>query len=140
MTPQEIFDTINSPKSSGKEFYTLEKFLDDNKWDEAILYIQNIFNCDENVARETLSVYKEQAYDVVKKAIADAVASLSPEQIAHNNAVAREWQNKPKCPTCSSTNVQKISSFSKAGSVAVFGIFSQKVRHQFRCNNCGYEW
>ena len=28
----------------------------------------------------------------------------------------------------------------KAASVGLFGIFSQKVRHQFKCNSCGYEW
>ena len=26
----------------------------------------------------------------------------------------------------------------KAASVGLFGIFSQKVRHQFHCNSCGY--
>ena len=35
---------------------------------------------------------------------------------------------------------KKISDLSKAGSVAMLGIFSQKVKHQFKCNNCGYEW
>ena len=45
-----------------------------------------------------------------------------------------------RCPTCSSTNVHKISEISKAGSVLAFGIFSQKVKRQFHCDNCGYEW
>lgn len=44
------------------------------------------------------------------------------------------------CPTCGSTNTKKISGLSKAASVGVFGIFSQKVKHQFHCNSCGYEW
>lgn len=46
----------------------------------------------------------------------------------------------PKCPTCGSLNTQKITAFSKAASVGLFGIFSQKVKHQFHCNSCGYEW
>lgn len=45
-----------------------------------------------------------------------------------------------KCPTCGSTNTKKISGLSKAASVGLFGIFSQKVKHQFHCNSCGYEW
>lgn len=45
-----------------------------------------------------------------------------------------------KCPTCGSTNTRKISGLSKAASVGLFGIFSQKVKHQFHCNSCGYEW
>ena len=51
-----------------------------------------------------------------------------------------EQANVPKCPTCSSTNIKMVSGTSKAVSVAMFGIFSQKVKHQFKCNNCGYEW
>ena len=46
----------------------------------------------------------------------------------------------PKCPTCGSTNIQKISASSKAGSVFLFGLMSQKVKHQWHCNNCKYEW
>ena len=52
----------------------------------------------------------------------------------------KEQSNVPKCPTCQSTNIKKISGLSKAGSVAMFGIFSQKVKKQMHCNNCGYEW
>ena len=48
--------------------------------------------------------------------------------------------NKPHCPTCNSTNIKKISGLSKAGSVVMFGIFSQKIKKQMHCNNCGYEW
>ena len=49
-------------------------------------------------------------------------------------------RKKVKCPTCGSTNTKKISGLSKAASVGLFGIFSQKVKHQFHCNSCGYEW
>ena len=44
------------------------------------------------------------------------------------------------CPTCGSTNTEKISALSKGVSVGLFGIFSQKVKHQFSCKTCGYEW
>ena len=33
-----------------------------------------------------------------------------------------------------------VSALSKGVSVGLFGIFSQKVKHQFRCKTCGYEW
>lgn len=35
----------------------------------------------------------------------------------------------PRCPTCQSTDIKKISGLSKAGSVALWGIFSQKVKN-----------
>ena len=95
MTPQEIVDTINNPQiSDDTVFYALKGYLDKNELDTALLYIQNNFNCSQDVAKETLGLFKEQIYDKIKKAMADAVASLTPEQIAHNNAVARELLNK----------------------------------------------
>ena len=42
-----------------------------------------------------------------------------------------------KCLYCQSTNTKKISNVSKAGSVAVFGVFAAgKVSKQWHCNNC----
>lgn len=49
-------------------------------------------------------------------------------------------QNVPKCPTCQSTDIKKISTASKAGSVFMWGLLSQKVKKQWHCNNCGSEW
>lgn len=45
--------------------------------------------------------------------------------------------NIPKCPICQSTNIEKISVVSKAGSVAMFGIYAVgKVSKEWHCNNC----
>ncbi len=49
-------------------------------------------------------------------------------------------QNKPKCPTCSSTNIEKISSFDKTAGAVLFGLFSKTAKSQFKCRNCGYKW
>ena len=48
--------------------------------------------------------------------------------------------NAPKCPTCQSTNISKISTTSKVAGAAMFGLFSKTARSQFKCNNCGYKW
>ena len=48
--------------------------------------------------------------------------------------------NVPKCPTCSSTNIQKIGGLERGASIAVFGLFSKKINKSFKCNNCGYTW
>lgn len=56
----------------------------------------------------------------------------------------KEYLNKqanvPKCPTCSSTNLRRISFASKAANTYLFGIFGTKRDKTFHCNNCGYEW
>lgn len=45
------------------------------------------------------------------------------------------------CPYCQSTNTSKISNMSKAGSVALFGVFAMgKVSKQWKCNNCKSEF
>lgn len=47
----------------------------------------------------------------------------------------------PKCPTCGSTQVEKISLKSKIGSAALVGVFALgKISKTFKCNDCGYRW
>lgn len=45
-----------------------------------------------------------------------------------------------KCPYCNSTNTKKLSVTSKAGSVAMFGLMSNKVGKQWHCNSCGSDF
>lgn len=48
--------------------------------------------------------------------------------------------NTPKCPTCGSTNIEKISLGKKAVGGALFGLFSSNVRKSMHCKSCGYKW
>ena len=61
-------------------------------------------------------------------------------RIAQANAQAQELLNKPKCPTCGSTNIKKIGGIERGASIAAFGIFRKKINKTFKCNNCGYTW
>lgn len=45
-----------------------------------------------------------------------------------------------KCPTCQSTNVQKIGTGERVVSVATMGVFSKKINKSFKCKSCGYTW
>lgn len=62
----------------------------------------------------------------------------------HNNELLEndkvKQANVPKCPTCQSTNLKKITVTSKAMNTAIFGLFGTKRHKTFHCNNCGYEW
>ncbi len=77
--------------------------------------------------------YKEIKYPNNKNNI---IYTSRQAKIAQANAQAQDWLNKVHCPYCNSTNCKKISGVSKATSVAMFGIFSQKVKKQWHCNNC----
>ena len=59
--------------------------------------------------------------------------------LLENMAVIIKYINI-ECPYCHSMNTKKISNIAKAGSVAMFGIFSQKVKHQWHCNSCGSDF
>lgn len=49
----------------------------------------------------------------------------------------QEESNQIRCPYCKSTNIKKITGLSKAGSVALWGIFAAgKVSKNYHCNNC----
>lgn len=139
MTVQEMVDSLNS--GSSEKFFIccqLEEMIDNNNIEETIDYLQKHFNCDRETANQTFIEFKKQIYDEFKKI--ENENPLSPEQIAYNNAVAKELLNKPKCPTCSSTNLREISITSKIFDTAMYGIFGTKRNKTFHCNNCGYEW
>ena len=49
-------------------------------------------------------------------------------------------KNIPKCPTCSSTNIRKISTTRKVAGAIGFGLLSKTAKSQFECKDCGYKW
>ena len=84
------------------------------------------------------------------KSFLEAMSNLYDTDIIEYNsklaqfksAIEQEKQNSniPKCPTCGSTKLSKVSAMSKTGSVIMWGLFSQKVKKTWHCSNCGYEW
>ena len=79
-------------------------------------------------------LFEHRDQDMFNKRMSDKA------KMAHGKAILEEKSRVPKCPTCQSTNIRKISVLSKAGSVAIWGIFSQKVKKQWHCNNCGSDF
>lgn len=101
--------------------------------------VMEYYNCNSAIAQEVVD------YIFNNKSLPNL--NLTPQQIELEkaksivaNAKAREWLNQVHCPYCNSTNCKKISGISKATSVAIFGLFSQKVKKQWHCNNCGSDF
>ncbi|MDE6208455.1 MAG: hypothetical protein K2M73_02140 [Lachnospiraceae bacterium] len=46
----------------------------------------------------------------------------------------------PHCPHCNSTDIKSISGLSRGASIAMWGIFSNKINKSFECKSCGYTW
>lgn len=48
--------------------------------------------------------------------------------------------NIPKCPTCGSTNIKKISGAKRWVGTGLFGLASSDLGKTMQCNNCGAKW
>lgn len=111
----------------------------------------------EDEEKEDWLKYPMPAEDI-SKMDADTVRKNQDEAAAYDAKVKAEIQEKldeerrkaeeeaakpvytPKCPTCGSPDIERISGVSKVASAAMWGLFSNKIRKTFHCNNCGYEW
>ena len=62
---------------------------------------------------------------------------LATEDMGYTGKVRTEWVTNAQCPYCKSYDTKKISTTSKVGSVALFGIFAAgKVAKEWHCNTC----
>lgn len=48
--------------------------------------------------------------------------------------------NSPKCPTCNSTNIKKISGTKRFVTTGLFGLASSNIGKTMECKNCGAKW
>ena len=56
------------------------------------------------------------------------------------NKPSIQQTNIPKCPTCNSTNVKKISGTKRWVSVGLFGLASSNIGKTMECIDCVYKW
>ena len=103
-----------------------------NNWvDSDIIFLKKISTDDSFIS--SMINLKEQDPIEYQLKISQFKASLLQTK-------AEEDSNKPHCPTCGSTNIEKISFGKKAFGGAMFGIFSSDVRNTMHCKNCGAKW
>ncbi len=93
-----------------------------------------------DISRETILqeyVYNNEQYDpeiMEKWDKIDCGGSGSSSFISEQN------DNKPKCPTCGSTNIRKISTLNRAVSIGTLGLLSGKIGKNYECLNCKAKW
>lgn len=85
-----------------------------------------------NTLKPSIDDYKKQ----VKQSSDETIRRLKEQEKAKKEAM------KPKCPTCGSTNIRKISNLSRSTSFLVHGLASSKMGKTMECLNpkCGYKW
>ena len=78
-------------------------------------------------------------YDPKKEAEKEAI--LEEKRIRRESRSYNSGNNNvPKCPTCGSTNIRRISTLDRAVSVGILGIFSGKIGKNYECLNCKAKW
>lgn len=132
------------PKCNGKYFdddeYCSEcniQLIDNNEYNEILAELQMM------TLEERNKHQYEKRYRVTYKynycyGNSDGISSVSTPP----SSTVNKETNIPKCPTCGSTNIRRISTAEKATGVILFGIFSNKRKYQFECQNpnCKYKW
>ena len=53
-----------------------------------------------------------------------------------NDIPVRDEEIKPECPYCHSNSTNRITATDKVINIAMFGIYGQKRKYQWHCNNC----
>ena len=130
MKNDEVLDWIPIDENGAKICEKIDEFYKNNDVVGCIKFLVEETGCDENAAMHIYLILTGQE---------EVDYGLSPQQIAYNNQVAREWQNKPKCPTCGSTNLSKITVTKRAVKVGLFGIFGaiDDAGKTYKCDSCG---
>lgn len=109
--------------SDKKNFYYYIHINDENSSKQIV---KKYCNCNDTELKSIMDLYLQEYKN-------------DPE-IVQANAIAREWQNKPKCPYCKSSNIKKISTVSRLVSTTLFGLGSKKLGKQFHCCDCGADF
>lgn len=120
-----------------------DKIYDEFKADNPDLYGRERHLQFEEHLREQYHIFDNPQFDKIaynKMLQAEKAAEQATIQECRELDRAAAGHPTIKCPNCGSKNTSKITALSKAVSVGFFGLFSQKVKHQFHCNSCGYEW
>lgn len=133
------------PISKTKNESENECFIDGTTYNlsDVLYHINNDTQHDYN--EDKSGIKKEALYLLVTKYNLDLPDALKLHRQIKNigkipHSYHRESNNIPKCPTCSSTNIQKIGTGERMASVIGLGLFSKKINKSWKCKNCGHTW
>lgn len=83
---------------------------------------------------------KENIFKTKDKKYKNIASANKSAQERREREHAEREATRPRCPTCHSTDIKRITIDQKIGGFLLLGVFSQKAKRQFHCNHCGYEW
>lgn len=114
---------------------TLLKFISDEGLDKRFQI--SLFDVKKDYMSIKQSAQNEEMYNVrTNKTPISTTVSSSPKKTEKKESNTYV----PKCPTCGSPDIEKISMGKKAVGGVLFGLLSSDVRKTMHCKNCGYKW
>lgn len=102
---------------------------------EELEIIQDVSDSDRQFLEAMIGLKKNDPIEYQLK-ISQFKANLKQQE----SSKKVEEDNKPKCPTCGSTDIQKISGTKRWFSTGLFGLASSNVGKTMECKKCGYKW
>lgn len=127
-------------RERGEQIDALYDYITDNNIEEGLQQIKEITACDDDTANLLWIDVVRDFGTKENNPILQARERYEKEQALQEyrqRAEEYKYRNNAECPYCHSKNTKKISGFSKAGSVALFGVFAMgKVSKQWHCNQC----
>ena len=90
---------------------------------------------DENFMKAMTELYENDPIEYQLK-MSQFKANLKQQE----RSKPKEEDNRPKCPNCHSTNIQKISGTKRCFSTGLFGLASSDIGKSMVCKQCGYKW
>lgn len=118
---------------SQKLLYELYAAVTDEKIEDGLNIIKRITDCNDETANLLWTDLQNDFGDEQRESKRKARESYEREKALEEY----KYRNNAECPYCHSKNTKRISGFSKAGSVALFGVFAMgKVGKQWHCNQC----
>lgn len=90
-------------------------------------------------------LFYKQAYrkiydEKIKELNKSELAKEQPKVEYKTVEVQERGVHKPRCPYCNSDNLTRITSLDKVINIAMFGVFGNKRKYQWHCNNCKTNW
>ena len=110
-----------------------------NEWEDYELYQIKKISTDESFINAMVKLYKTDPIEYQLK-IQQFKTQLQQQEHARETKQQQIISNQPHCPTCGSSNLSKVSTFSKIMDSAVWGFGGKQRYKTYHCNNCGYEW
>lgn len=77
-------------------------------------------------------LYDPELAEKIDKEVNENVRNILPTPM--------QSPNVPKCPTCGSTNIKRISTANRAVSIGLFGLLSGKIGKNYECRDCKAKW